>query len=169
MKAPANSVWMSEGWHVLWNLWRVGRLKQCCINAALVCIVCTAVHCISFILWTIVFTSQDKKSLSKEGHFDASLLLREVFKGKSALNRVTGERTKEKVLERAGLNTWHGFRLHDRSQLSLQHLLSVGIYYQPQKPTQTDWTLATSCPRTLPPPLLPPCFQWQPLAAGAGW
>lgn len=47
----------------------------------------------------------------------------------------------------------------DRSQLSLQHLLSAGIYYQLQKPTQSDWILATSCPVfSLPPFLLPPCF-----------
>lgn len=55
----------------------------------------------------------------------------------------------------------------DRSQLSLQHLLSAGIYYLPQKPRQTDWTPATSGPRTLPLASLPPCFHWQPLAAGA--
>lgn len=32
----------------------------------------------------------------------------------------------------------------DRSLLSLQHLLSAGIYYLPQKPkAQSDWTYAT--------------------------
>lgn len=50
----------------------------------------------------------------------------------------------------------------DRSQLSLQHLLSAGIYYQPQKPTQAEWTLATSCSHTLPPYLHAP-----PLAASS--
>lgn len=48
----------------------------------------------------------------------------------------------------------------DRSRLSLEHLLSSGVYNLLQKPTQKAWTLATSCP-------LPPT--WMPLRAVFNW
>lgn len=58
----------------------------------------------------------------------------------------------------------------NRSRFSLQHLLSAGIYYPLQKPTQSDWTFTTSCLPYSPSILLPPRFYTQALAAGAtGW
>lgn len=75
------------------------------------------------------------------------------------LQWTASEGAEKKVWERTGQNSaaWRNIALGcgDRSQLSLQHLLSAGIYYLPLKPTQTDWTLATSCPLPLPPSLPP--------------